>query len=50
MNENTVDNPYVELSEEDVLQKLERARKQANDGKCQDADSMVAEIRAKYGL
>ena len=46
----TVANPYVEMSEEEILLKLEKARKQADEGKYREANNMVADIRTKYGL
>ena len=38
------------LSETEVLDKLEKARKHADQGDCRDAAVMVADMRAKYGL
>lgn len=38
------------LSETEVLDKLEKARKHADQGDYRDAAVMVADMRAKYGL
>ena len=46
----TVRNPYIELSEDEILNKLEISRKHAEQGKYRDADDVVADMRAKYGL
>ena len=43
-------NPCMALSETEVLDKLERARKHADQGDYRDAAVMVADMRAKYGL
>lgn len=46
----TVQNPYVSLSEEEMLQKLETSRTHAMQGKLRDADDVISDMRAKYGL
>ena len=43
-------NPFLELSEDAVMKKLESARKHADHGEYRGADEMVAEMRAKYCL
>ena len=43
-------NPYTALSEEEILSKLAKARKQADAGQVKDADEMIANMRKKYGL
>lgn len=43
-------NPYAIITEEELLSKLELSRKHADEGNCKEAGSMVAEMRAKYGL
>ena len=43
-------NPYKALSEAELLEKLERAREQAARGMVRDADEVVCDMRAKYGL
>ena len=46
----TTANPYAAISEEEILQMLERSRKHASQGKVRDADEVIADMRAKYGL
>ena len=43
-------NPYVALSENELLEKLEHSRKHATQGMYRDADEVVCDMRAKYGL
>ena len=43
-------NIYQSMSEEDVLKRLEDARKHAEQGACIDADAFVADMRTKYGI
>ncbi|SFU43762.1 type II toxin-antitoxin system RelB/DinJ family antitoxin [Butyrivibrio sp. INlla21] len=43
-------NPYVTLSEEEFLQKLETAREHAEQGMIRNADDVIADMRTKYGL
>lgn len=43
-------NPYVSMSEEMLLEKLERARVSASQGQYRSADDVVADMREKYGL
>ena len=43
-------NPYVEISEDVMLQKLETSRKHAEQGKYRDADDVISDMRAKYGI
>lgn len=43
-------NPYVPLTEEELLEKLAVSRKHASEGKLQHADDVVADLRTKYGL
>ena len=43
-------NPYAPLSELELLNKLEKSREHAAQGKVQDADEVTREMRAKYGL
>ncbi len=45
----TVD-PFVALSEEDILNKLETSRKHADEGKYRNADDVIADMRTKYGI
>ena len=46
----TVQNPYLSLSEEQLLQKLENSRKHAEQGNYRDADDVVSDMRKKYGI
>lgn len=41
---------YAALTEEQILTSLEKARQQTKNGRCRNADLMVAEMREKYGL
>ena len=43
-------NPYAAMSEEEILQKLEKSRAHASQGMVQDADEVISDMRAKYGL
>lgn len=46
----TTANPYVSLSEDEFLGKLELSRKHAKAGKVRNADEVVEDMRNKYGL
>lgn len=37
-------------SEKEFLERLEKSRKQSKDGKVEDADTAIKEIRKKYNL
>jgi DNA-damage-inducible protein J len=43
-------NPYAAMSEEMLLEKLEKSRQSASMGNYKPADSVVADMREKYGL
>ncbi|WP_310603656.1 type II toxin-antitoxin system RelB/DinJ family antitoxin [Anaerosporobacter sp.] len=43
-------NPFVPMTEEELLSKLEISRKHASQGKYRDADDVVANLRGKYGI
>ena len=43
-------NPYVAMSEEMLLKKLERSRTSASQGNYKSADSVIADMREKYEL
>ena len=43
-------NPYVTLSEEEFLNKLEVSREHAKQGMVRDVDSVISDMRSKYGL
>jgi len=44
------ENPYLPLSEEQLLQKLELSRKHAEQEQYRNADDVISDMRAKYGL
>ena len=44
------ENPYLPLSEEQLLQNLELSRKHAEQGQYRNADDVISDMRAKYGL
>lgn len=46
----SVKNIYSHMTEDELLTKLEVARKHASEGKYKEAGTMVAEMRTKYGL
>lgn len=46
----TIQNPYIEISEEEMLNKLEDSRKSAAKGNYKSADFVVSDMRGKYGL
>ena len=43
-------NSYVALTENEVLEKLERSRAHAAQGMYKEAEDVVRDVRAKYGL
>lgn len=43
-------NPYVTLTEDEFLDKLEVSRRHAEQGLVRDADEVISDIRDKYGL
>ena len=43
-------NPYTAMSEEELLQKLEKSRKSAAKGNYRSAESVISDMREKYGL
>lgn len=43
-------NPYVTLTEDEVLGKLERSREHAVQGMYREAEDVVRDMRDKYGL
>lgn len=46
----TMINPYVALTENEILVKLERSRKHAATGMYREAKDVVCDMRAKHGL
>lgn len=45
-----VSKPYKPLTEDEMLEKLAASRAHAEQGFYRDADDVVADVRAKYGL
>ena len=43
-------NPYIPMTEAEILTKLENSRKHASNGQYRDADNMISDMRSKYGL
>lgn len=43
-------NPYRSLSEMEMFDRLEKSRENAARGRFRDADEVVEDLRAKYGL
>lgn len=46
----TVQNPYVSMTEDEMLQRLEKSRESAKTGNYKTAESVIADMRGKYGL
>ena len=42
--------PYGPLSEDELMQKLQHSKEQADRGKYKSADNVISDIRGKYGL
>jgi DNA-damage-inducible protein J len=43
-------NPYIAMTENQMIQKLEASRKHAEQGLIRDADDVIADMRREYGL
>ena len=43
-------NPYAAMSEEEIMQKLERSREHGRMGMYRDAEKVAADMKARYGL
>ena len=43
-------NPYTAMSEEMMLEKLEKSRVSASKGNYRSADAVIADMREKYGI
>ena len=43
-------NPMKPLTEEEFLDKLQKSRTHAAEGKYRDADDVISDMRSKYGL
>ena len=46
----TMPNPYIAMSEDELLQKLKLSRNHAKQGKLRDADDVISDMREKYGI
>lgn len=46
----TKGNPYLPMTEAEMLEKLELSRYHASEGAYKDADAVVSDMRTKYGL
>lgn len=44
------ENPYKAMSEDEMLDKLAKSRRQAMEGEYREADAVISDMRAKYGL
>ena len=42
--------PYVAMSEEDIYTKLEHSRYSGKEGRYREADAVISDMRAKYGI
>ncbi|MCM1106820.1 MAG: type II toxin-antitoxin system RelB/DinJ family antitoxin [Blautia sp.] len=47
---NQAESPYLPISEDRMLSKLEISRFHASQGKYRDADTVIEDLRGKYGL
>lgn len=43
-------NPYLPMTENELMQKLDNSREQADNGNYKDADNVISDMRGKYGL
>lgn len=43
-------NPFLPMTEEAILLRLEESRRQATEGRYRDADRVISDMREKYGL
>lgn len=43
-------NPHEAMREEEILNKLEKSREHAKQGKYRDAGDVISDMRGKYGL
>ena len=43
-------NPYMAMTEEEMLDKLKRSREHAKQGKYRDANDVISDMRTKYVL
>lgn len=42
--------PYITMTEKEILRKLEKSRTHANDGCVRDADDVIRNMRDKFGV
>ena len=42
--------PYITMTEKEILRKLEKSRTHANDGGVRDADDVIRNMRDKFGV
>ena len=47
---NKKSNPYVALTEYELLERLEKSREHASQEMCRDAAEVSRDMKAKYGL
>ena len=47
---NEVKNPYTAISEDELEKKLKKSRESSKEGNYRSADSMIADMRERYGL
>ncbi|WP_230398478.1 type II toxin-antitoxin system RelB/DinJ family antitoxin [Novisyntrophococcus fermenticellae] len=43
-------NPYILMTEAELLSRLEHSRKHADEGKLRNAEDVLSDMRSKYGL
>ncbi len=46
----TVPNPYTTMTEEEMFQRLEQSRVSSEKGSYRNAESVISDMRGKYGL
>lgn len=46
----TAHNPYISMTEDEMLQRLEQARESSKNGKYRDAEDVISDMKGKYGL
>ena len=44
----TVHNPYISMTEDEMLQRLEQARKSSKNGNYRNADAVISDLRGKH--
>lgn len=43
-------NPYAAMTEKEILAKLERSRRHAEQGQVRNTEAVISDMRTKYGL